>query len=248
MQLENPVAVPSRCAVRPVYLRYARLVREQDFQRARTDEDKHRRATAMLDAARSLANEVGVASVTLTALADRAGIHHSAVRRYYSSYKEVLLLLGQERWEQWACRVCERLDAKQSAPPAEIARILAAELAADPLFCDLLTNLPLHLEREVPAKQVLQFRASTLKYIEAIAQALRRTCLLFDDQAAIDAVATACALAAIFWQNSNPSPELAEVLGPEHLPSTWNMDFLPALTRMLSATCVGLAVRSSGGL
>lgn len=195
----------------------------------------------MLDAARSLATEVGVASVTLTALADRAGIHHSAVRRYYSSYKEVLLLLGQERWEVWASRVCERLDGQETVSPIEIADVLGAQLAADPLFCDLLANLPLHLEREVPAAQVVQFRAAIFELIEAVARSIQRACRLFDDQAAIDAVAAACALAAIFWQSANPSTELAEVVGPDFLPNTWNMEFLPALNRLLSATCMGLA-------
>ncbi|YCU35594.1 TetR family transcriptional regulator [Mycobacteroides abscessus] len=219
-------------------------VREEDFQRARTDEHKRQRATAMLEAARSLATEIGVSSVTLTALADRAGIHHSAVRRYYSSYKEVLLLLGQERWEEWASQVCQQLDAEESASPVQIAEILAVQLAADPLFCDLLTNLPLHLEREVPPEQVVQFRVSALESIEQVAGAIRRACLLFNDQAAIDAVAAACALAAIFWQSTNPPPELAELLGPDYLPRAWNMQFLPALTRVLSATCLGLAHRS----
>ncbi|QQG86595.1 helix-turn-helix transcriptional regulator [Mycobacteroides chelonae] len=70
----------------------------------------------MLDAARSLASEVGVSSVTLNELADRAGIHRSAVRRYYSSYKEVLLLVGQERWQHWSVNVCESLEAAGQMP------------------------------------------------------------------------------------------------------------------------------------
>jgi hypothetical protein len=34
-------------------------------------------------------------------------------------------------------------------PPSRTAETLANGLAADPLFCDLLINLPLHLKREV---------------------------------------------------------------------------------------------------
>jgi AcrR family transcriptional regulator len=56
-------------------------------------ENKRRRAAALVEAARSLAVESGVASVTLTAVAGRAGIHYSAVRRYFTSHKEVLLHL-----------------------------------------------------------------------------------------------------------------------------------------------------------
>ena len=51
------------------------------FQRARTEEKKRQRAAALVEAARSLAVENGVASVTLTGVANRAGVHYSAVRR-----------------------------------------------------------------------------------------------------------------------------------------------------------------------
>lgn len=59
-----------------------------------------------MEAARSVALEAGVASVTLTAVATRAGVHYSAVRRYFSSYKEVLLRLAAESWERWSESVC----------------------------------------------------------------------------------------------------------------------------------------------
>jgi len=72
------------------------------FQRARTEENKRQRAAALVEAARSLALETGVASVTLTAVASRAGIHYSAVRRYFTSHKEVLLHLAAEGWVRWS--------------------------------------------------------------------------------------------------------------------------------------------------
>jgi AcrR family transcriptional regulator len=46
---------------------------ETGFQRARSPESKQERAASLLEAARSLATEQGVASVTLTAIAERAG-------------------------------------------------------------------------------------------------------------------------------------------------------------------------------
>jgi len=79
------------------------------FQRARTEENKRQRAAALVEAARSLALEAGVASVTLTAVASRAGIHYSAVRRYFTSHKEVLLHLAAEGWQRWSDKVCEEL-------------------------------------------------------------------------------------------------------------------------------------------
>ncbi|OOK69034.1 bacterial regulatory s, tetR family protein [Mycobacterium kansasii] len=103
------------------------------FRRARTEENKRRRAAALMEAARSLASETGVASVTLTAVANRAGIHYSAVRRYFTSHKEVLLHLAAEGWVRWSKTVCESL----SEPgPMSHSRVAAAwPTAWPPIRC-----------------------------------------------------------------------------------------------------------------
>lgn len=78
-----------------------------------------------MEAARSLAIEAGVASVTLTAVASRAGIHYSAVRRYFTSHKEVLLHLSAEGWVRWSNTVSEKLAEPGAKSPSRIAETLA---------------------------------------------------------------------------------------------------------------------------
>src|SRR5271170_585205 len=95
------------------------------FQRARTEENKRQRAAALVEAARSLAVETGVASVTLTAVASRAGIHYSAVRRYFTSHKEVLLHLAAEGWVRWSNAVCDELGKSGPVSPTQVAERLA---------------------------------------------------------------------------------------------------------------------------
>jgi AcrR family transcriptional regulator len=107
-------------------------VAQLTFQRARTEENKRRRAAALVEAARSLAVETGIASVTLTAVAGCAGIHYSAVRRYFTSHKEVLLHLSVEGWVRWAETVCEKLAETGPMSPSRVAETLANGLASDP--------------------------------------------------------------------------------------------------------------------
>jgi len=116
-------------------------VAQLTFQRARTEETKRQRAAAIVEAARSLALDTGVASVTLTGVADRAGVHYSAVRRYFSSHKEVLLHLTAEGWTRWSNTVCAALRDPGPMSPSRVAETLRNGLAADPLFCDLLGYL-----------------------------------------------------------------------------------------------------------
>src|SRR5277367_4009393 len=142
------------------------------FQRARTEENKRQRAAALVEAARSLALETGVASVTLTAVANRAGIHHSAVRRYFTSHKEVLLHLAAEGWVRWSNTVCEQLAASGPMSPTRVAETLADGLAADPLFCDLLANLHLHLEHEVDVDRGLEVKQISTAAVTSLADAI----------------------------------------------------------------------------
>lgn len=106
-------------------------VAQLTFQRARTEENKRRRAAALVEAARSLAVESGVASVTLTAVAGRAGIHYSAVRRYFSSHKEVLMHLAAEGWVRFSEKVCaEMAEAGPRSPTRPSGRCLCSGEAA----------------------------------------------------------------------------------------------------------------------
>jgi AcrR family transcriptional regulator len=216
------------------------------FQRARTEENKRQRAAALVEAARSLALETGVASVTLTAVASRAGIHYSAVRRYFTSHKEVLLHLAAEGWERWSNKVCDELGQPGAMSPARAAETLANGLAADPLFCDLLANLHLHLEHEVEIERVVEIRRKIAAAATALADAVERALPALGRSGAFDMLIAAYSLAAAFWQIANPPERLTDAYAeePDALPPEWNIDFASALTRVLTATCVGLVSES----
>ncbi|WP_081288456.1 TetR family transcriptional regulator [Mycobacterium asiaticum] len=221
-------------------MRYPRPVAQLAFRRARTEENKRQRAAALVEAARELAIETGVASVTLTAVASRAGIHYSAVRRYFTSHKEVLLHLAAEGWVKWSGTVCEKLSEPELSP-AQVAEVLANGLAADPLFCDLLANLHLHLEHEVEIERVIEIRRTISAAAIAIADAIERALPVLGRSGSFDVLIAAYSLAAAFWQIANPPAKISDVYEeePEVLPPEWNIEFGPALTRVLSATCIG---------
>jgi AcrR family transcriptional regulator len=222
-------------------------VAQLTFQRARTEENKRRRAAALVEAARSLACETGVASVTLTAVANRAGIHYSAVRRYFTSHKEVLLHLAAEGWVRWSSTVCEELAEPGPMSSARVAETLANGLAADPLFCDLLANLHLHLEHEVEIERVVEIRRTISAAAVALADAIEHALPKLGRSGAFDSLIAAYSLAAAFWQIANPPERLTDAYAdePEVMPSEWNIEFAPALTRVLTATCIGLIAESS---
>jgi AcrR family transcriptional regulator len=222
-------------------VRYIEGVAQPVFQRARSEANKRQRSEALMEAARSLAAEGGVASVTLTAMADRAGVHHSAVRRYFASHKDVLLQLAGQGWLRWSDTVSKDLRGAESMTPGQVARTLAAGLAADPLFCDLLANVPLHLEHEVTIDRVVEFKRVSMTAFTAIAESIQHALPALGRQGALDALTAAYALAATLWQIARPPAALAAAYADGSVAAPdWDLDFVPALTRLLTATCTGL--------
>ncbi|OBG04171.1 transcriptional regulator [Mycolicibacter sinensis] len=221
-------------------------MRQVPFQRARSEEKKRQRAEALVEAARAVALEAGVASVTLTAVASRAGVHHSAVRRYFSSYKEVLLRLSAESWQRWSESVCTDLDQPGPMSPERVVQTLVSGLVADPLFCDLLSNLHLHLEHEVDAERVIEVRRVSAAAVMASAGAIERALPALGPKGALDLLLAAYSLGSVLWQVSHPPPSLTEAYADEpELAPGWDLDFGTALTRLLTATCMGLLEQSA---
>ena len=224
-------------------MRYSRAVPQLTFQRARTADKKRQRAAALVEAARSLALESGVASVTLTDVASRAGVHYSAVRRYFTSHKEVLLHLAAEGWVRWSDTVSEDLRDAGPVSPSRVAKALADGLAADPLFCDLLANLHLHLEHEVEIDRVLEVKRISNAAVVSLADTIEHALPGLGRPGTFDVLLAAYSLAAPLWQIANPPKKLAEAYAEAKatdLPPEWNIDFTSALTRLITATCVGL--------
>ncbi|MFD6198603.1 TetR/AcrR family transcriptional regulator [Mycobacteroides salmoniphilum] len=215
------------------------------FQRARTDEKKRQRAAAIVEAARSLAVESGVTSVTLTAVANRAGVHYSAVRRYFSSHKEVLLHLAAEGWTRWSDTVCAALAKPGPGSPARVAEALAHGLVGDPLFCDLLANQHLHLEHEVDVERVAEVKQISNAAVMAIAESIEQTLPEIGRKGSLDILVAAFSLAAMLWQVAHPPEGLDHDYQNEPgVPPDWSLDFEPALTRLLTATCVGIVAKT----
>jgi hypothetical protein len=130
---------------------------------------------------------------------------------------------------------------------SRVAEALANGLAADPLFCDLLANLHLHLEHEVDVDRVVEVKRTSTAAVIALADAIQNALPALGRSGAFDILLAAYSLAATVWQIANPPERLTDAYAeePEVLPPEWNLDFVSALTRLLTATCLGLISESS---
>jgi AcrR family transcriptional regulator len=212
------------------------------YQRARSEEHKRERAEGFLAAARTVALRDRVHGTTLVAIAQEAGLHHSAVRRYFPSRDAVLLRLAADGWEHWADRIAERLE-RGTASPDRVAEALVDTLVADELFCDLLGNVPLHLEHGVEEEELLSFKREVMASLGRIVAAVAAAAPELGTAGARSLMTAANSLAANLWQICHPPPPLAALY--EHQPELGHLayDFAPILRSLLSATARGLVER-----
>lgn len=128
-------------------------------ERARKSEDKELRRRAILDAARALFAERGLAGFAMAEVAARAGIVKGTLYLYWPTREELLLSVLEELLWQWLDELDGRLDdSAEPTPPRRLATIVCDSLASyDPLG-RLLAVLQTVLEHNVSRASVVRFK------------------------------------------------------------------------------------------
>jgi len=213
---------------------------ERQFQRARTEANKKRRATDLVEAARELALRDGARCVTLIAIAAHAGVHASAVRRYFDSREEILLVLTAQEWASWADEMVKALKGSAVVRVEQVASLLAKSISGRALFCDLLAHASLTLERQVPLEVARTFKLAALDAVDSIGSAIAGTVPQLDAQDARDLVTVTTALAAMLWQYAHPPPALEQLYRDDPRLGHTMEDFGARLSRMIGYAAAGI--------
>ncbi|MGW2095564.1 TetR family transcriptional regulator [Promicromonospora sukumoe] len=220
----------------------------RDFQRARSPEAKRVREAAILDAARRLGSERGIREVTLTDIASAVDMHKSAMLRYFETREEIFLRLTAEGWQDWAPDLAARVravgqhgaDGGTRADADAVAAACASTLAERGMFCDLLAQTPLNLERNVSVEKVREFKLTTRDGLGQIVPAVRAALPGLTEQDGVDLVAAATSLAGTFHQIATPGPEVAELYRSDPRLSHALVEVEPRLARILGAMLRGM--------
>jgi AcrR family transcriptional regulator len=214
-----------------------------EFQRARSATAKQQREQAILDAAAELGAERGIRQVTLTDIAEVIGMHKSALLRYFETRELIFLRLTAAGWREWSPALRGRLAGLSEPTPSAIAEVFAATLTARPMFCDLLAQAPLNLERNVSLDSVRAFKLVTLEEVTAIVDTLRGLLPTLNERDVVDVIATATSLAGAFWQMATPGPDVKALYRSDPRLAHAVVDVEPRLVRILIAQLTGLLAR-----
>jgi AcrR family transcriptional regulator len=219
-------------------------VTSASFKRARSAAAKEQRETAILAAATELGARHGIRQVTLTDIAEAVGMHKSALLRYFETREQIFLRLTAAGWRDWSATLLPALR-RCASDPAEVARAFADSLVDRPMFCDLLAQAPLNLERNVSIESVRAFKLVTLDEVEAIRAELHRL-LGLSEQQCVDVIATATSMAGALWQMATPGAEVSALYREDPRLAHAVVEVGPRLTRVLTALLIGLDQAGSG--
>jgi AcrR family transcriptional regulator len=209
------------------------------FERARSDEAKSLRERSILDAARALGEARGIREITLTDIADAIGMHKSGLLRYFETREQIFLKLTAIEWEEWSVEFRAAIADDEVATSGRIAGEFARTLVARPLFCDLLAQTPLNLERHVSMTSVRDFKLVTHREVDAIIESLCQRLPRLTSEQALDVIATATSMAGAQWQMANPGPEAAALYRSDPRLAHAIVDLEPRLARVLTALIDG---------
>jgi AcrR family transcriptional regulator len=213
------------------------------FQRARRPEHKQQRQDAILGAARQLALDHGVRNVNLTDIADRVGIHKSALLRYFETREQIFLELTAEAWLGWAQALHAELDGASPGAPGSaglVAEVVARSFADRPLLCDLIPHTALNLERHVSADAVRRYKLTSLGVISDATGLVHRVLPDLTSDECRDFVTAMATLAGAWWQIANPPPALAQLYASDPELARACVDLMPRLRRTAAILLAGL--------
>jgi AcrR family transcriptional regulator len=210
-----------------------------DFQRARSPEAKQQREDAILAAARVLGAKRGIRQITLTDIADAVGMHKSAMLRYFETREQIFLRLTAEDWREWSAALRAKLERIGCPTAKSVASAFSTTLADRSMFCDLLAQAPLNLERNVSLEAVRAFKLVTHNEVDAIVEVMRRLQPGLTERDCIDVIATATSLSGAFWQMANPAPEVAALYRSDSRMTHAVFQVEPRVRRVLSAMLKG---------
>jgi len=210
------------------------------FQRARRPEQKRQRQDDILAAARDLAVRDGVRNVTLTDIADRIGIHKSALLRYFETREQILLELTARSWREWARWLDDELDGAAPGDPGLVADVVARSFTGRPLLCDLIAHTPLNLERHVSVAAVRRYKLTSLGAIADAVEVIGRALPELTPGECREFISAMASLAGAMWQIANPPPALADLYAADPELAHACVDLLPRLRRTAEIMLAGL--------
>jgi AcrR family transcriptional regulator len=178
--------------------------------------------------------------VSLADIAERIGIHKSALLRYFETREQIFLELTAQAWREWTAALHAELDEAGQGDAALVADVVSRSFGDRPLLCDLIAHTPLNLERNVSTEAVRRYKLTSLAAVDEAAAVICRALPALTLNECREFVGAMASLAGAVWQIANPVPALAELYASDPALAHACVDLVPRLRRTADILLAGL--------
>ena len=221
------------------------------FQRARSQEQREARRSAILATAAAMLAEMPAADVTLNELSRRAGLAKSNVLRYFETREAVLLELLDSAGQDWLGQLDRELAAAvgPAAPvtvrAGQLAAVTAASLAARPMLCDLVGTQAAVLERNVSPDVAARYKRASLAAITALSVLMLRCIPELGAQDAVKLAGVTMMMTGALWPHAQPSAAMLAAYQTDPDLAAARLDFTATIGEVLEVMSLGLLARGA---
>lgn len=208
----------------------------ENFQRARSADQKSQREAQILDAAQVTVMRMGLDDVTMADIAKEAGLTQSGFYRYFKSKEEILAHLLIREAEAISGLLSNTTTSQSLAAFAHHYTAICAER---PLFCALASNLAHTLERNISTDRLVLIKQEFGRLLNIWADILLSSGAVKERDKALRFIHAAHVILAGLWPMAQPRPHVkdaAQQAGLPELASTFQQDF----TNLLNTFAIGL--------
>jgi AcrR family transcriptional regulator len=213
------------------------------YVRARKDEQKEERRGGILAVARQLAGSSPFASITMSQVAEQAGLAKGTLYLYFKTKEELILALLEEELDVWFALVDDRIEHLRKPDADAVATLLCRSLDERPLFVRLLAILHALLEQNLAPESTLRFKRTLLHRVGTTAFRLESALPFLSPGGGSELLLTLHAMVVGFRQMADPSPVVAQVLALDEM-APLRTDFASSIERALRALLLGMSHRS----
>lgn len=151
------------------------------LRRAMRDEQKQQRRQAILDVAWEMAQHQSHAALTMSDVAERAGLAKGTIYLYFKTKEELLLAVLEQQLRLWFADIDAQLRDiwdSDAASIVDVAQCICASLEARPAMVRLLAILHSVLEQNIELAAAVRFKQMLLEHLTRTG-ALLEACLPF---------------------------------------------------------------------
>jgi AcrR family transcriptional regulator len=221
----------------------------QRRRRARNDEAKRSRRSAILDTAWQLFQGTPYSAVAMAEVAERTGLAKGTLYLYFKTKEELFLALQEQQLMGWFDEVDRALAADRADradwPSGDVVSLLCGTLERRPGVARLLAILSPTLEQNIPFAEALRFKRQLAERL-AVTGALLERCLLFLAAGEGAQLLLRCQALVIGLQHlADPAPVMRQVLAEPGM-ALFDIELKRELNATLHALLMGMECERAG--